>query len=290
MAIDLHMHTNFSDGTLSPEELVDYAQRYGVHTMAVTDHDEIGAVQRAIEYGKSKKRRVIAGVELSIDYPLKGRSHLHILGLFIDYTNGALNEALQYLKVERQVRIHKILELLRGLNIPLDINNLNNVIGQGSAGRPHIANLLIEKNYVRTTKQAFDRFLSKGRPAYVSKVKLKLKEAIDVIHAANGLAILAHPISLGFNQYEDLGRKILKLKESGIDGIEAYYPSQDFNLTNWLLNFAEGNKLSVAGGSDFHGQAKPEIKPGIGKGQLNIPENVFHKLQQDHRQKYGGTS
>lgn len=279
MLVDLHLHTNFSDGALSPQELIDYVKKLNVGVIAVTDHDEIGANLPARNYGEKQGIEVIAGVELSIEYQLKGRGHLHIVGLFIDPLNQELCRTLDRLKKARVSRAREIIEKLSALGLPVSYNELEKIVGKGSAGRPHAAALLVRKGIVSSFHEAFKEYLSKGCPAYVAKRKLKIEPAVELIHQAGGLAILAHPISLGFSAYKRTGAEILKLKKLGIDGVEAYYCSHDRYFTNWLLEFAKKNDLAVSGGSDFHGATKPDIQPGVGRGNLHVPVKIIDELK-----------
>lgn len=278
MRIDLHTHSNCSDGSLSPRQLLDLFKQYDVRVLALTDHDTIDGLEEARAYGRQIGLQVVNGVELSIDYPLPGRGHLHLLGLFIDVTSAALHQALDHLRLARQHRGKQIVEKLQLIGVDISQQELDDIASGGSVGRPHIAHLLVQKGYVTSVAQAFREYLSKGQPAYVPKEKLKIEPAIEVIHQAGGLAVLAHPISLGYNNYPRFGQEILKLQALGLDGIEAYYPSHDRYFTRWLLDFAAQHDLAVSGGSDFHGDAKPDIKPAIGYGNLNIPFNLYEDL------------
>jgi len=278
MRIDLHTHSNCSDGSLSPRRLLDLAKQYDVHVLALTDHDTIDGLQQASIYGREIGVQVVNGVELSIDYPLKNQAHLHLLGLFIDDSNKDLRQALQRLQQARERRGVEIIDKLRQIGLEISHNDLDEQAAGASVGRPHIAHLLVKKGYVNSVAQAFRNYLSKDKPAYVPKEKLKIEAAIDVVHRAGGLALLAHPISLGYDNYPRFGEEILKLQALGLDGIEAYYPSHDRYFTQWLLDFAAQHDLAVSGGSDFHGQAKPDIKPGVGFGNMNIPFSVYEEL------------
>ncbi len=279
MSIDLHTHTNFSDGSLPPEALIDLAVESKIDVLAITDHDEIGALPAAFEYAMSLPIKIVSGVELSIEYDLPGHGHLHIVGLFIDYKNNTLINALNELKQARCDRIKTMVQKVTTLGYDLNIDELNQNIGRGSAGRPHLARMLIEKGIVNDIPEAFSKYLSKGQPAYVPKKKLSAELAIDLIHRAGGLAIVAHPFSLGFSTYPEIGREILKLKALGLDGLEAYYTSHNVYLTKWLLDFARENGLLISGGSDFHGDPRPEIQLGSGLSNLNIPYSVFENLK-----------
>ncbi len=279
MRIDLHTHSACSDGSLSPSRLIDLFKQYDVRVLALTDHDTIDGLDEARSYGRQIGVQVVNGVELSIEYPsLKGRAHLHLLGLFIDDSNGELRQKLDRLRQARKRRGIKIVNKLQQLGVGISQKELDEYAAGASIGRPHIAHLLLQKGYVQSVAQAFRDYLSKDKPAYVPKEKLKIKPAIDVIHQAGGLAILAHPISLGYTKYPRFGEEIIKLQALGLDGIEAYYPSHDRYFTQWLIDFAAQNDLAVSGGSDFHGDAKPDIKPAIGFGNLKIPFSVYENL------------
>ncbi len=285
MLIDLHMHTNYSDGSYSPEELIDYVSGRDLGIIAVTDHDETGGVIPAREYGKKRGVEVIPGVELSIDIELTGAAHLHLLGLMFDPGNVTLKNELAQLKKAREERAFMIVQKLREAGLPIEAGDLVDAVGQGSAGRPHIAEILIKKGVVGDIYEAFSTYLSKGRPGYVPKKKLKLAPAIELIHGAGGLAILAHPVSLKCKTYRELGEKIIEMKSVGLDGIEAYYPGHDKYLTKWLVTFAGKNHLLLSGGSDFHGSAKPDVEPGIGRGSLDIPTDLVERMREEKRSR-----
>ena len=284
MAIDLHAHTTFSDGSLSPKELIDLAIEKKINVLAITDHDEVGALKAAIEYAANLPIEIVPGVELSAEYDLPGQGHLHILGLFIDYQNKELTNQLNLLKQARYERIKTMVSKVNTLGYNLDFDELEQNIGKGSAGRPHLARLLVEKSIVNDIPEAFSKYLSKGQLAYVSKKKLSTQSAINLIHNAGGLAIIAHPFSIGFSTYPEMGREILKLKAIGLDGVEAYYTSHNVYLTRWLLDFAQENNLLISGGSDFHGDPRPDIELGTGFGNLNVPYSVYKKLLEHFKQ------
>jgi predicted metal-dependent phosphoesterase TrpH len=279
MAVDLHTHTTFSDGTLTPLQLLQKADYLKIKAIAITDHDEIGAHHLLKNLDYDYHVSVVSGVELSIDITLSGTAHLHLLGLFLDVDNDELNYVLNDLRDARQRRAHKIIEKLNDIGLQIKNSEIDEIIGEGSAGRPHIAKLLIDKNIVGSVWEAFNKYLSKGRSAYVSKKKLPLKRAIDLIHNASGLAILAHPVSLKHRRYKDTEDFLRELKYLGLDGVEAYYSTHTPNFTKYLVNAAQRHKLLVSGGSDFHGKVKPETELGRGRGNLNIPDDVYFNLK-----------
>ncbi len=287
MAVDLHLHTTHSDGSYAPKDLVDLVRRFDVEVMAVTDHDDISGVSEAQARGKEVGVRVIAGIELSIEYPLQGRAHLHLLGLFVDVKNKVLLNVLNNLRQARRTRAMEIIERLQKQNIDVRFEELQQLVSGQSIGRPHIAHLLVKKGVVATVKEAFERYLGRSAPGFVAKKKLALEEAIRTIHEAHGLAIQAHPVSLFAKDFKELRNYLDQFKEMGMDGVEAYYSYHPPELTRFLLEYAAQNKMAVSGGSDFHGEAKPDIKPAIGTGHLHIPSEIVSALVDFREQKYG---
>ena len=276
--IDLHCHSTFSDGTFSPKDLMDLAEEKELSAIAITDHDEISANPIAQNYAQNKPVKFVPGVELSIDKEMNGSAHLHLLGLFIDNKNDHLQSTLNELREARQERAFKIIDKLKAQGIKVTKNELEKIIGPGSAGRPHIAQLLVDKKIVGTVWEAFNHFLSKGKPGYYPKKKLRLKQAIDLIHEANGLAILAHPVSLRYTRYKYFESDFRDMKSLGLDGIEAYYSTHTHDFFKFLIKTAEKLGLLISGGSDFHGTTKPDIELGKGKGKLHVPDKIYDNL------------
>jgi len=284
--IDLHTHTTFSDGSFTPEELLDLAEHQNLKAVAITDHDDISACVPARTYSAAKNIEYIPGLELSIEADLPGRGHLHILAYYIDNENEELIEKLDWLKASRMTRAMTIINKLQDLGIAVSQNDLEKYVGQGSAGRPHIAQLLLDKNVVKDLWEAFSRYLSKGNPAYVPKQKLDLKSALDLIHSANGVAVLAHPISLFYTTYQQYENVLDEMINMGLDGLEVYYYSHDWHFKNFLLQYSEDRNLIITGGSDFHGDKKPNIELGRGSGKLEVPYDLVSKLQTYRDNKY----
>ena len=278
MLADLHTHTFFSDGTFSPEALVDLACQKNVAALAVTDHDTVDGCERAALRSREKGIDFVPGVELSVAYDLPGSGHLHLLGLFIDYFNPSLVQTLARLKKARKQRAFKIVSRLNSMGLRITTDELFAVVKDGSPGRPHIVELMLQKGYIPNAMEGYTRYLAKGKPAYVPKEKLRLQEAIRLIHQAGGLAILAHPVSLRYASYARMGEEILKFKTMGLDGVEVFYPSHDYYFTKWLRDFVRKYFLAVSGGSDFHGLAKPDIELGTGRGNLNVAYSVYENL------------
>jgi hypothetical protein len=274
VSVDLHIHTTHSDGTFSPADIVHLAKQQCISALAITDHDITSGNREAMDAGKDIGIHVIPGVELSVDYMLPQKGHLHLLGLFIDPDDRLLNLTLQSLRQARDKRNRKILYRLTKLGKKITMDELMEEAGGGSVGRPHIARIMVRKGYVQSFVEAFQRYLKNGAPAYVDRMRLSISQAIDLIHAAGGIAILAHPTSLGFASFEGLRAYILELKAIGLDGIEAYCAGQDKALIQKMLTFARKNKLMVSGGSDFHGDVKPDQQ----LGSPDIPDQVYLEL------------
>jgi len=279
MAVDLHTHTTYSDGSLTPQELVEKSNEFALTAIAITDHDEIGANKIACEHAENFLLDVVPGVEFSIDIELPGTAHLHLLGLFLDINNSHLIEVLSDLRIARKNRINEILKKLNSLDLNLKQDDLDVISGEGSAGRPHVAQLLLKNQVVTTVWEAFNKYLSKNQVAYVPKKKLKLQDALNLIHESNGLAILAHPISLRHKKYKEMDAFLRELKYIGLDGVEAYYASHTRNFTKYLVNAAKRNDLLLSGGSDFHGINKPDTELGRGRGDLEVPDEVYFQLK-----------
>jgi 3',5'-nucleoside bisphosphate phosphatase len=251
--VDLHTHTNQSDGLLPPERLVQLAAEAELRAIAITDHDEVGGVEAAVAIGKQLGVEVISGVELSVSH--QGYD-IHILGYLIDFHHPGLLEFLQYFCNERLRRVHRILEKLETLGHPVPLEIVMRKAGAGSIGRPHIADAMVEAGRVPTYQEAFNRFIADGKPAFVPKVRISAEQAIAIIHEAQGLACLAHP---GQNLTEPI---ILDVIKAGVDGIEVVHPKHGYQQRELYRRLAQKFGLLETGGSDFHGGRKSEEKFG----------------------------
>jgi 3',5'-nucleoside bisphosphate phosphatase len=273
--LDLHLHTTHSDGSCTPAEVIDLAHKAGVTALAITDHDITTGVPEAITAGRQLGIEVIPGIEISSIF---GESELHILGYFLDWQDAKLRERLATLRESRHRRNPKVIERLRALGIDITYDEVRALAGTDSVGRPHIARVLMEKQVVTSAKEAFDRFLAEGKPAYVRRDLPSPAEAIQWIKAAKGLAVLAHPtwVRTTDGMLTDLVRQ---LKADGLDGVEVHYSTHTARQTREYLAMAKQLGLLATGGSDFHGFTKPDIEVGIGKGTLHIPDSLLHKLK-----------
>src|SRR5512139_196434 len=221
---DLHMHTTYSDGVLTPLELVKKARGAGLSTISITDHDHVGALDEAIEAGRPLGVTVIPGLELSITL---GEKDLHILAYFLDHTNQRLLDYLTLFREERLKRAERMVRKLNSINVPLKIDSVLEQAGVGAVGRPHIANALVDRGLVDSFQQAFTRFIGTGGPAYESKFQLTPTEAFRLISQAGGLSFLAHPGNFLTEQ------ELLELIKLGLDGIEVIHPSHSPSMQEY---------------------------------------------------------
>jgi hypothetical protein len=251
--VDLHTHTNQSDGLLPPERLVQLAAEAGLRAIAITDHDEVGGVETAVIMGNQLGVEIISGVELSVSH--QGYD-IHILGYLIDFHHPRLLEFLNYFREERLRRVHRILEKLKVLGHPVPLEIVMRKAGAGSIGRPHIADAMVEAGQVPYYQEAFNRFIADGKPAFVPKVRISAEQAVAIIHEAQGLACLAHP---GQNLTEPV---ILDVINAGVDGIEVVHPKHGYHQRELYRSLAQKFNLLETGGSDFHGGRKSEEKFG----------------------------
>jgi predicted metal-dependent phosphoesterase TrpH len=273
--IDLHLHTTHSDGSQTPAEVVTLAHEAGVSALAITDHDITTGLPEAMATGQALGIEIIPGIEISSRH---GESELHVLGYFLKWEDAQLNERLTALRESRHRRNPKIVALLQAAGIDITYDEVRAVAGSDSVGRPHIARVLMDKKVVTSAKEAFDRFLAEGKPAYVPRDLPSPADAIRWIREAGGLAVLAHPtwVKTVEGTLTDLARQ---LKEQGLDGVEVHYSTHTPRQTREYLSLAKQLGLLVTGGSDFHGLTKPDIEVGTGKGSLHVPDHLLPKLK-----------
>jgi hypothetical protein len=280
---DLHAHSTCSDGTLPPGEVVRLADRRQLAGVALTDHDTIdGLAEAAAAAGEFPELTFVSGVELSAVAP---QGTLHVLGLGIDPAATSMVHLLGQLVQARNDRNPQMIARLQSLGLKIDMDEVRRAAegplppapGAPPAvvGRVHMAEVLVHKGYVRTIEEAFDRFLAEGRPAYVDKERLSPRALADAIHAAGGLAIIAHPVQLGFENYAQAQRLIRLLVEQGLDGLEVYHSDHGAALTRFFLDLAKRFNLAISGGSDFHGRIKPHVQ----LGRPRVPVEVLRELQ-----------
>jgi 3',5'-nucleoside bisphosphate phosphatase len=273
--LDLHLHTTHSDGSCTPTEVVGLAHQAKVTALAITDHDITSGIPEAIAAGEQYGIEIIPGVEIS---SIMGSSELHILGYFLNWQDSLLNERFKSLRDSRHRRNPQIVDRLQSLGIDITYDEVRALAGSDSVGRPHIARALMDKGVVASAKEAFDRFLADGKPAYVPRELPSPAEAIHWIKAAGGLAVLAHPTWVKLTD-QTLAELVRRLKAEGLDGVEVYYSTHAARQTREYLGLTQQLDLLVTGGSDFHGITKPGIEVGIGKGSLHIPTTLLPKMK-----------
>lgn len=280
--IDLHTHSTASDGTYSPGELVREAKNSQIKAIALTDHDTTSGLQELLEKGRHAELEVIPGCELSVNYPT---GQMHIVGLWLPENPVFVNEKLQYLRERRHSRNERILKKLQDIGIQLEYSEVKELAGGESIGRPHIATLLMEKGFVNSVNEAFEKYIGPQGQAYVPKDKLTPEEAIKVLKQDQAKVILAHPYSLKIS-YLELRSELQKLQGFGLDGMEVYHTEHSSEQTREYLNICEEFGLLKSGGSDFHGSVKPEVQLGTGKGNLEIPYDLLREMKQ-YRERCG---
>lgn len=281
MTIDLHVHSTFSDGSMSPTELVQYAHRLKLSAIAITDHDTTEGIAEGINSGNLLGVEVVSGLELSVKHEDLA---VHLLGYLFRPTDEALLHALERLQTGRLERNKMILGNLNRLGIDIDMQELVKISRHGQSGRPHIAQILIHKGVVKNMDEAFDRYLARGGLAYVPRYVLQADEAIEMIRNAGGLSILAHPQQLE-KSGKDIHSLISKLQRVGLDGVEVYYPTHSRQFTKKLLKIARNLDLLITGGSDYHGSIRPGTTLAGGRN-CAVPRDLLPQMKRRWEQKF----
>ncbi|WP_165000327.1 PHP domain-containing protein [Anaerophilus nitritogenes] len=253
--IDMHVHTNASDGIFSPTQIVEWAYKKGLRGIAITDHDTVDGIVEAVYTSKKYGGfLLVPGIEFSCIYDGK---EVHILGYFIDYTHQELINITKEIKDYRLKRIKKMIQKLQEINISIDFDEVKNIVKDGSFGRPHVAKILVQKGYADSISDAFEKFLTRGREAFVERFKLSVEEAIDIIKKSGGIPTLAHPGLLDESIFID------DLIKKGFLGIEVYHREHDSQHEEIFFKKAKEYNLFVTGGSDYHDDQKEGV-PTVG--------------------------
>lgn len=274
--VDLHIHSTASDGSLSPVEIIEAARKVGLRAIAITDHDTVEGSVEALRHQRSSGVEILPGIEISVSFD---SGTMHLLGYLVRLDDAFLRQSLKVVQKARADRNVQIVERLQDLGVDIKYDEILEVSGGGQIGRPHIAHVLIQKRVVQSFDEAFNKLLKKGRPAYVERYRLLPAEAIQTILRAGGVPVLAHPFTLNAKTEGDLDRILADLKQAGLKGVEAYYPSHGPKLTACYERLAYRHGLLVTGGTDFHGTAKPGVHIGIGRGNLRIPYRLVEELK-----------
>lgn len=306
--VDLHVHSTCSDGTYTPEELVDYAREKGLRAFALTDHDTVNGLDRAIRYAEELRTRavspvnsslnaadsslpaasvsdalvpqvpeVIPGIELSTEYQGKD---IHMVGLFIDYHQPEFARYLEDFIRSRENRNEKMCALLREHGVDITYEALLGEFPGAVITRAHFARYLLSHGYIQSMKEAFDRYVGDHCPCFVPREKVTPAQAVELILGAGGVPVLAHPILYHMSD-ERLDNLVAELKKIGLVGIEAIYSTYNTAEERQIRGLAAKYGLKISGGSDFHGANKPKIDLGTGWGKLYVPDEVLENLRPD---------
>ena len=268
-AIDLHSHTTASDGALAPRELVRKAVEHGVRVLAITDHDSTDGLAEALEEARHHPGlTIVPGLEINCDV---SGGEVHVLGYCVDYEAGWFQDFLREQRAERVARVHRIAARLAELGMPIDPEEVFAICQEGSPGRPHVAQVMIKRGYVKSVNEAFDRYLHTGGPASVSRRRLTPVEAVQIIRRARGVPVFAHP---GLAKKDDM---IQELVDAGLMGIETYYNEHSAAQVRAYLDLCDRYGLVATGGSDFHGPHTGRVNP---PGSPKVPASAWEGIQE----------
>jgi predicted metal-dependent phosphoesterase TrpH len=266
--VDLHVHSTASDGKYAPEEIVRKAAALGIRYLSLTDHDSVDGIASAVKAASAFPRLTfIPGVEVSTDV---AEGEIHILGYFIDYHNQELSDALKRFRTSREGRARGMVDKLAGLGMAIDWKRVREIAGDGAIGRPHIAQAMLEKGYIDSFKEAFDKYIGRDGPAYVEREKMTPEEAVALVLRSGGLPVLAHPFTV-----KNMEKWVAALKAVGLIGIEAYYKDNTPEETEATLKIADRFGLVATGGTDFHGI---EDTGEVMMGGVDVPVKAAKRL------------
>lgn len=273
--IDLHVHSNASDGSLTPKEVADEAITMGLSAIALTDHDTIDGVAEILDYTKDKDLEVVPGIELSCYY---NNREIHILGFYVDYTNPELQKELNVLKEAREGRNLKMIELMRKDGIDITMEKLLHGNPDSVITRAHFARVLVEDGVCKDKEVAFKKYIGIGCKYYLPKPQVTCETAMNILTKYSKASFLAHPLlyHLGYSQIEEL---LIYLKSLGLKGIEAYHSSNNCYESDKLRSMALKLDLAISGGSDYHGIIKPNIQMGKGRGGMRVPMRLLDNIK-----------
>jgi predicted metal-dependent phosphoesterase TrpH len=282
MAVDLHSHSTASDGSEKPAALVEQALEVGLNALALTDHDTLDGITAAADAAGSTGLELIPGTELSLEYDQGG---MHLVVLWLDPGPGPLQNRLDELRLGRDERNQLMAQRLTELGMPVTTQEILEEGGAGSIGRPHIAAVMMRKGYVETIEEAFELWLTSGKPAYIGRPRLSPEEAIRLARESGAVPIVAHPHTLGINRAQEMADLLTRLIAAGLVGLEAFCAGYRRHEREGYADLARRFGLVPSGGSDFHGTYKPGLSLGTGYGDLVVPDTVVDEL----RSHCGGT-
>jgi predicted metal-dependent phosphoesterase TrpH len=265
--VDLHSHTTASDGVLAPRDLVRLAARHGVRVLAVTDHDSTSGLAEAKAEATEHGIEIVPGLEINCDVP---GAEIHVLGYCVDWQAEWFQAFLTEQRAERTARVHRMVERLTELGLPLTAAEVFAICKEGSPGRPHVAQAMIKRGYVKSVREAFDRYLRTNGPANVPRRRLSPADAVGVIRRANGVPVFAHP---GLANRDEM---IPELVEAGLAGIETFYPEHSAGQIEAYLTLCRRHGLVATGGSDYHG---PQTGRATTLGTPHVPLEVWDALR-----------
>ena len=275
--IDLHVHSTYSDGTLTPYELAKLAKDTGLTAFALTDHDTVDGIPDALSACQKFEIELIPGIEFSTEYQGKD---IHIVGLELDWKSPRFLSEVHLFQDSRNIRNRKMIAKLHDLgNIDISWEQMEAAFGKAIWTRAHFARYLKDHGYVKEMKEAFSRYIGDDCPYFVPREKVSPAQAVRLIRSTGGIPILAHPLLYRLTE-EGLLTLIEELKNAGLLGIEALYSTHTPEEESFVLRLARRQGLLISGGSDFHGSNKPSISLGTGRGNLRIPYELLEKLRE----------
>jgi hypothetical protein len=272
--VDLHTHSTVSDGSDPPARIPELAAAAGCSAVALTDHDRLDGLAEARARAQALGVDLVPGCEVSCEW---APGTLHVLVYFVEPGDGPLQEELARLQADRAERNRQMIDRLAAAGLPVTLDELEAEAGGMGAGRPHMASILVRKGIVRSVQEAFDSYLARGKPGYVSKARLSPRTVAEQARRSGGVAVLAHPLSLQLDE-PGLASTVAELAEAGLTGLEAVYGRYSPDQRAGLADLAHRHGLVATGGSDYHGTYKPDLAVGTGRGDLSVPDTTVAAL------------
>ncbi len=273
--MDLHSHSNVSDGSLPPREVVKLARDNGIRALALTDHDNLDGLVEAMAAAEEFGVELVPGVEISAEFP---KGTMHIVGLYVWEGREHISRPMKRLQDARAERNPRMVGKLNDLGLHVTLEDVQKFAEGGQIGRPHMAQALMEKGYVKTFAEAFDRYLGKGKPAYEEKFRLMPRDAVAMIRRAGGVPALAHPFTLEIDRV-DLEVLVGGMAKIGLEAIEVYSPEHTLHQMQVYRSLAATYHLAITGGTDFHGVNSPGIQLGRGRGNFQVPYALLEEIK-----------